>query len=174
MLDRGRSGQRDYQIRREDRGCAKAKCQARCGYDRTFLDLIFVFPATHQGCQGERPRVRIRNGTDAHVAIADRSADCGSRPCRDRNNRCRLRHVHRGSCSAAAVARGNMEQHLVFAVVLCGDQLHPKLDLRGVCCGWLLGRRICEYHSPSPNTAATRTCAALNGPIWAVLRPPLA
>lgn len=57
----------------------------------------------------------------------------------NRCNRCGLCHVQRSGFCEAACTRGNLEQRVVSLVCICGDQLHKKLGLRWICCGWVLG-----------------------------------
>ena len=76
-------------------------------------------------------------------------------------------HLRRGR--AAAYTGRDLEQLLVSAVVLCGDQLYRKLDLCGVCRRRLLDRRVRLDHVPAASArrvAAGRRRAAL-GPILA-------
>jgi len=59
-----------------------------------------------------------------------------------RINRCNRRslcNVQRSGFCEAACTRGNLEQCVVSLVCFCGNQLHKKLGLRWICCGWFLG-----------------------------------
>ena len=48
------------------------------------------------------------------------------------------------------VPGGDLEQHLVSALVFCGDQLHRKLGLRDLCRGGFLDRRLRHDHFLAP------------------------
>src|SRR4029079_3038828 len=43
-------------------------------------------------------------------------------------------------------AGGDLEQRLVPALLLCGDQLHRQLGLCRLCRCWILDRRLCVHH----------------------------
>src|SRR5580698_3029666 len=67
-----------------------------------------------------------------------------------------LCHVHVGRGGAKARARGDLEQHLVSALVLCRDLLYGELGLCRVCGNRFMARRICIDHFPA---SATRRAA---------------
>src|SRR5215469_38157 len=52
---------------------------------------------------------------------------------------CGVRDVQRGGGVAAARACGDVEQRMVSAVGVCGDQLYEELDLRVLCGAGFVG-----------------------------------
>ena len=61
---------------------------------------------------------------------SNRPAGGSRRRYRNRSHRCLLRHVHLSSGGASSIAGGVMEQRLVSALFLCGDQLYEQLGIR--------------------------------------------
>ena len=53
-----------------------------------------------------------------------------------------VRFIQCGGFRAAARAGGDVEQRVVFAFGLRGDQLHAELDVHRVCGGGVVGWRI--------------------------------
>src|SRR5438067_8941768 len=79
-----------------------------------------------------------------------------------RDGRC-VRHVHLRRGGAQARAGGDMEQRVVRALLLCGDQLYRELGLYRLCGRRLMGGRVSDDHVPAPaaRRAARGGCAGV-------------
>src|SRR6185312_12857391 len=71
-----------------------------------------------------------------------RSIDRRGRHAGDRRDGCGLCHVYLGGGRAPAGAGSHLEQRVVSALVLRGDQLYRKLGLRPVCSNRLVAWRL--------------------------------
>src|SRR5262245_54546051 len=101
-----------------------------------------------------------------YVVTADRPVDRARRAHRDRDDRRRLCDVHVGGDRAQAPAGGDLEQRVVPALLVRGDQLHAELGLRRVCRRRLLARRLHHHDVPAPHPAAARAGAAVRQVRW--------
>jgi len=77
-----------------------------------------------------------------HVDLSSRPIDCGRRPGLHRDDGRRVRGLHLGRRCPPALAGGDMEQHLVPALIFCRNQLHKQLVLRAVCCHRFVDRGL--------------------------------
>ena len=90
---------------------------------------------------------RLRSQGDRMPGI--RSAARSGHPRGYGGHRRGLRHVHVGGGSAQARAGGELEQHLVCALVVRGHFLSEQLDLRRLRGRRLLDRRLPDHDFPA-------------------------